>query len=282
MSALASLRERRDPAFDPTLTAFVRFAERRFGLAAGRWNALAARKRLNDLMARGAERGETASDFVARLEQSTEDSPLALAAAEVLPNGETSFFRDLDQLEAVARVDVPAIAERVGRDRPVRILSAGCSTGEEVYSLAMLLFDASFVRWGAPVEIVGVDLRAEAVEQARSGVYPISDLRRVSHAPVGWERRFFRAMPGAELTRARPFLRQLCSFAVGDLLRPATLARLGRFDVVLCRNVLIHFEPGAAQTALQSLRGLLAPMGRLVLSHAEAALNRPFFGEAIG
>jgi chemotaxis methyl-accepting protein methylase len=177
--------------------------------------------------------------------------------------GETRFFRDGTQLEALAREILP----RVGAGR-FRALSAGCATGEEAYTLAMLCEEARLAasssaeaRW----DVVGVDALPASVSIARGARYPAAAL-----AAIPARLRRFVEDRGGELAIA-PAIAARCSFAVGDLM---TASLGGPYDLVLCRNVLIYLADDAVQRVLRRLTASLARRGVLVVARAEAQLAR--------
>lgn len=260
------------PANDAALLAMLAGeAERRLGLAANRWPPLALRRRLDELMRAAAHAAESPEAFLRRLAGSPEHAPIALAAADALPNGETYFFRDLEQLEATVLRAVPAVAGVASS--PVRLLSAGCATGEEVYSLAMLLQNTFGLLVDRRFQLYGLDVSPRSVEVARAGRYRAQDFRRAEAKEEAWRRHFRR---DGDLLEAREPLKACCSFVRANLLQPWTLPAPAAFDVVLCRNVLIHVAPAALAPMLDAVVQLVRPGGVVVLGRTEAgALTHP-------
>lgn len=173
------------------------------------------------------------------------------ALIRILTSSHTLFFRDLPQLESI----VDTIAARTAvTGRPVKVWSAGCSTGEEPYSVAALCRDRQ-----VPVRITATDVSGPSLELARGGWYPRLTAKRAPTALV--ERHLELDDEGA---RIRPELAALVDFARHDLVRDAALPPAGGgFDVILCRNVLIYYRPDIARLVLESLAGALAPGGTL-------------------
>jgi chemotaxis protein methyltransferase CheR len=171
---------------------------------------------------------------------------------------ETYFYRHPEQLAALARV----LAARPG-DRALSAWSAGCATGEEAYTVAMVLSDL-----GRPPgldQVLGTDVSARAIEVARQGVYGEWSLRQLSPALRG---RHFDAGPGA--VRIKEPLRRPVRFERHNLLgHPPPGAP---FDVVLCRNVLLYFRPEAARALLVRLHAALRPGGLLLVGPVEEPL----------
>lgn len=258
------------PVSPEVLQAFAKEIEARFGFCRTRWRADSLRRRLSTAMELAGAVGEDPSRFVERLRASAEGSSLLLAVAEALPNHETSFFRDVDQLELVIDRLLPEVVARSPRGGPLRVLSVGCSSGEEVFSLGMLLFEKLEVLWGRRVELWGADLSPWAIARAREATFPASAIHRAGNGPRGWAERFFRRDGGRLI--ARELLRCLCRFEQANLAAPSTLEPLGHFDVVLCRNVLIYFSRPALERAFAALLSRVGPHGAVVLGRPEAGL----------
>ncbi len=185
-------------------------------------------------------------------------------ALELITSGETYFFRHEQQLDLLATVILPALAARNARSRRLSIWSAGCSTGEEVYTLAMLAQETGLFR-GWNLCVMGGDLCRGRIAVARAGVYQQSAFRTTSA-----QRRatFFRKAGDGEQVEAE--IRKLCRFRPMNLLDEAALAWIGRVDLALCRNVLLYLEPSARQKVVANLHSRLMPGGYLLLGHAEA------------
>lgn len=192
------------------------------------------------------------------------------AIASRLRVGETRFYRDGAQLEAVA----DAVLRRALDAGGCRVLSAGCSTGEEVWTLALML-DALAGGRSVAWEVLGVDVDPVSIEQARAFRYSPATI--VSLPPR--LRRRVRVRDGAP--EIDPAIVARCRFEVRDLLARVPL---GPFDAVFCRNVLVYLEEDVARGLLGRLVSLLAPGGALVVARAEVAIARRagLAGEEIG
>lgn len=169
---------------------------------------------------------------------------------------ETSFWRHPEQLTAVGRL-------AAARDEPLSIWSAGCSTGEEPYSVAIALLEAGC--GGRGDRIVATDVSGRALQAARRASYGAHALRRLPPELTG---RWFRGVEGRRLHRD---VRAMVSFRRHNLVADP-LPEGAPFDVVLCRNVVIYFEPSAAAAVLYRLAGALRPGGVLVLGPVELPL----------
>lgn len=205
-----------------------------------------------------ARSGLPVATYLARLDTSAAD--IAQLAGE-LTVGETYFFRGTDQLRAVAAVAF----DRAHRpaEGPVRILSAGCATGEEPYTIAIAARERGL--GAADVTIAAIDLNPAALERARHGRYTTWALRETAPAI---QRRWF-TRDGASFV-LDPEVRAMVRFATANLVDgdPAVW-NAGPWDVVLCRNVLMYFTPEAARAVVARIATTLTPGGHLFLGHAE-------------
>ncbi len=175
----------------------------------------------------------------------------------------TEFFRDPAAFDALARQVVPRILERHANGTPIRIWVPGCSTGEEVYSIAICLLEALGGHGErVPIQIFGTDLSAEMIERARSGAYPEAAVRGLG--PDRLDRFFTRTEGGYCIGKP---IRNLCVFVRHDLTRDPPFARL---DLISCRNVLIYFSAALQRRVVPLFHYCLNPGGFLLLGHAEA------------
>jgi chemotaxis protein methyltransferase CheR len=189
---------------------------------------------------------------------------------------ETRFFREPRQFDFLEREVLPAwsAAALAGqRPRRIRVWSAGCSTGEEPYSLAMSLLAHCPPSLGFEIEIVATDLSTRVLDRARAAVWPVEDAREI---PSAYLKRFMlrgvRAREGS--MKAGPEIRSVVRFQQLNLNHDhCPLA--GPFDLVFCRNVLIYFEPAGKEKVLGRLRDRLAPEGYLFLGHSESLNQAP-------
>jgi chemotaxis protein methyltransferase CheR len=186
--------------------------------------------------------------------------------AEVVTNNETYFFRERQQLETLLG-EAPGLACRAGA---LRILSAGCSSGEEPYSVGILARLHAERLAGLRVEIDAVDIDPRCIALAQRAEYGRAALRALSPGEI--ERHFLAA--GPELWSLKPAYRHGIRFAWGNLLDPATLPRpAAGYDAVLCRNVLIYFAESALRRAVSHFAALLRPGGLLFLGAAESIIG---------
>jgi chemotaxis protein methyltransferase CheR len=181
----------------------------------------------------------------------------------LVTNNETYFFREPDQLELMAEELVPELDLAAGQ--PLRLLSAGCSSGEEVYSAAIALDEAGNHR---PVAIDGCDLNPRRIHQARTALYAAGALRATDPARAA---RYFVEQDGRY--QLRPRHRRGVRFFEQNLIEPGPFPGPASYEIVLCRNVLIYFSARARQRALDQLVRWLVPGGYLLLGHAESLLE---------
>jgi chemotaxis protein methyltransferase CheR len=184
-----------------------------------------------------------------------------------LTNNETYFYRELPQLKVFADHVLPQIKERKARagERTLRVLSAGCSTGEEAYTLAMIVFDSGHFFWNWDVEVTGLDVDQAALDKARKGVYQHNSFRGL--APELKTRHFTTVGTSAQVKEP---IRRLVTFRRGNLVEPASFEGLAPLDAIFCRNVLIYFSDAMILRAVRIFRNILAPGGYLCLGHAES------------
>jgi len=198
--------------------------------------------------------------YIKELETSSEER---LQLFKSLFIGVTSFFRDAEAFTLLDEKILPEIlADRAG-DEPVRVWVAGCSTGEEAYSIAMLLdehLEASGSRCG--FKIFATDIDYGAVEAARKGVYPLRAMKSVSQERL---KRHFRCT--SKECAVLPRLRERIVFVHHNLLQEPPFLHM---DLVLCRNLLIYLTPSLQDKALSLLTAALNPGGYLFLGSAES------------
>ena len=182
---------------------------------------------------------------------------------------ETHFFREPRQFEFLERTLIPGwLAEGVagGRPRRIRAWSAGCSSGEEPYSVAMSLLAQLPDDW--QVEVLATDLSTRILGRARDAVWPIAKAEEI---PSDYRRRFMLRGRGEQAGRMRagPEIRNVVRFQSLNL-HAEHYPVAAPFDLILCRNVLIYFDAPSRERVARRLLSLLAPDGFLFLGHAES------------
>jgi chemotaxis methyl-accepting protein methylase/signal transduction histidine kinase/chemotaxis response regulator CheB len=175
----------------------------------------------------------------------------------------TSFFRDPEVFESLKTRVFPDILKRKSAQDPIRIWVAGCSTGEEVYSLAITLLEClGDSSPGHPIQIFGSDIGDKAIEKARAGLYSDSAMRDVTDER---RRQYFAKVDSGY--RINKMVRDLCIFVRHDLARDPPFSKL---DLVSCRNVLIYFGQALQKRILPTFHYSLNPSGFLLLGHTES------------
>lgn len=193
---------------------------------------------------------------------------LATRVVEALLNNETYFFRDHAYFDTLANVLLPELARKRADSRKLTIWSAGCSTGQEVLSLAMI-FAEQPGRWQDwTIDIVGTDISGKAIEQAKSGTYSQFEIQR--GISVAQMLNFFDETKGGWQVCDK--VRAMTRFGQQNLLDypPAP----SNFDLVLCRNVLLYFAPDVRQAAFERLASAVNDDGYLMLGSGETVVGQ--------
>jgi len=192
-------------------------------------------------------------------------------ACELLTTHETYFFREDYQLRAFGNELLPMIADRARARRRLHVWSAGCSTGEEAYTIAMLVLESGLFD-GWEVRVYGSDLSKRCIAAARRGIYgPASFRTTTPEAKAKW----FIPSPdaGEGYFGVAPQVRALCHFGQMNLLDEERTHLVGRCDVIFCRNVVIYFDAPARRHVIDMFYERLVPGGVLLMGHAESLLN---------
>jgi chemotaxis protein methyltransferase CheR len=202
--------------------------------------------------------------LVARLRKG--DPLLSDAVVDALTTNETSWFRDSHPFDAFTEHLLPDVA-KTSTSKQLTIWSAACSSGQEAYSLAMLLLDWLPAHPGYSAKIVGTDISAKMVERARAARFSQLEVNRGLKAP--YLVKYFDQV-GRDWV-LRESLREMCRFERGNLAQHP--AGVPTCDIVFLRNVLIYFDMETKRTVLGHVRKVLRPGGYLVLGGAESTLN---------
>jgi chemotaxis protein methyltransferase CheR len=175
--------------------------------------------------------------------------------------------RENHHFQAMAAYMIPEALKRNDVSRRLRIWSAGCSTGEEAYCLAMVLHEClpPGQRWDA--KILATDIDSDVIEFARAGIYPMDRLESVSQERL---RRYFRRGVGPQAGNAlvAPEIKRLVTFNPLNLLKPWPMR--GPFDIIFCRNVMIYFDQLTRETLVSRFGSMLVTDGYLCLGHSES------------
>jgi chemotaxis protein methyltransferase CheR len=181
---------------------------------------------------------------------------------DAVSTNETYFYREMNHFNALKETILPELFRYKKR---LRIWSAGCSTGEEPYTLRIMIEEGKGVLWDGEVEIMATDISREVIEKARQGVYRERSVRFV---PPEILERYFVPAEG-ESYRVAKKLRDRIEFGVHNLLNDEPPAKL--FDVIFCRNVMIYFDkPTQKRLTDNHFAGVLDPKGYLCIGHSES------------
>ncbi len=205
-------------------------------------------------------------DLVAALGSRPEEE-MVRDIVEAMTTNESSFFRDIKPFEQFHDFVLPQILKARAGTRTMRIWSAACASGQEPYTIAMILNEAKDALAGWQVEIVATDLSTEILEKAQAGLYSQFEVQR--GLPIQLLVKYFRQE--GERWRIDPAIRNMVRFRCLNLLDDFT--PLGQFDVIFCRNVLIYFDQPTKTVVLDRLAQLLPTDGFLFLGGAETIIG---------
>jgi chemotaxis protein methyltransferase CheR len=195
----------------------------------------------------------------------TRESAVGRQVVEAMTTNETYFFRDPAHYEAIRTTLLPRLRQDRADVKRLRFWSSASSTGQEAYSLAMLLLQENFGDWN--VQILGTDFSTNVLERARSGKFQQIEVNRGLPTPL-LLKHFTRSGVDWQLSDA---IRRMVQFETIDLRK--SMRAMGPFDLVFCRNVMIYFDAATKRGILQQLHGTLFRGGWLLLGGAETALG---------
>ena len=195
------------------------------------------------------------------------DTAIERAVVEAMTTNETFFFRDRLPFDLFRDVVLPEALARNAVRRRLRIWCAAASTGQEPYSIAMLLQEAGAKLAGWQVDIVATDISSEVIDKAKLGLYSQFEVQR--GLPVQWLLKYFTQI--GEQWQIAASLRSMVEFRQFNLLHG--YEGLGTFDVIFCRNVLIYFDAPTKSEILARFGNSLVPGGALLLGAAETVIG---------
>ncbi len=205
--------------------------------------------------------------FISAMRHNRPACPLHAKAVDALTTNETYFFRDFHPFEALRQTILPEIIERRTAARQLTIWCAACSTGQEPFSIAMMLREHFPQLAGWRIEIVGTDLSPRVLQQAEAGRYNQIEVNR--GLPASYLVKYFTQENGAWFIK--PEIRKMVSFRPMNLIEPWPI--LPACDLIFIRNVMIYFDVESKRTILKKLRNCLRPQGSLFLGSSETTLN---------
>ncbi len=208
----------------------------------------------------------TLAELVGKLKE-PQAAKLACDVVDAMTTNETFFFRDKIPFEHFRATIVPALIEARARDKRIRIWCTACATGQEPYSLAMILHEMGAQLAGHKVQIVATDLCAGVIDKAKDGIYTQFEVQR--GLPIGLLIKYFNQV--GERWQIAPELRGMVQFRTLNLLNDFT--PLGSFDLVFCRNVLIYFDQPTKVKVLERIARQMPADGYLALGAAETVVG---------
>jgi chemotaxis protein methyltransferase CheR len=210
------------------------------------------------------ERGLASLYELCEVLRSSQSSPLHAQVVEAMTTNETYFFREPAHYDALRLTILPQLMELRSRTRKITFWSAAASTGQEAYSLAMMLLEMGLAGWS--IDILGTDLSSRVLKQAESGRYSQLEVNR--GLPAALLLKYFRRV-GLEW-ELKEEVRRMVRFRPFDL--RSDMRSLGPFDAVFCRNVLIYFDLPTKKRILEEIHGSLFRGGYLLVGTTEAGL----------
>ena len=177
----------------------------------------------------------------------------------------TKFFREPNHFKYLKSTTLPGLLKQsIGVERPLRIWSAGCSTGEEPYTLAMVLSEFGELKKSFKFSICASDISASVIDKGRAGIYTEED---VAELPLWQKKKYLLKSRNSERVRMVPQLRDLITFQMHNLLKKPPWSK--GFDIIFCRNVMIYFEPAVKEKVIKHFYSALNPGGYLFIGHSE-------------
>jgi chemotaxis protein methyltransferase CheR len=214
------------------------------------------------------ERGISTLDELITILVMGKEPSLSQQVVEALLNNETYFFRDRAPFDVLQRHALPELAKTRAKSKRLRIWSAGCSTGQEAYSLSML-FAEEPEKWGGwTIDILGTDVSTSCIDRSRSGVYSQFEVQR----GLGISQMIKWFEECADGWRAVEDLRRPVRFQVHNLLEQPP--HPGGFDIILCRNVLLYLSPDKKALGFERLAASMAEDGWLMLGAGETVIGQ--------
>jgi chemotaxis protein methyltransferase CheR len=187
---------------------------------------------------------------------------------DVITIKETYFFREVDQIKTLVNELLPELRKQKGGE-PIKIWSAGCATGEEPYTIAMLCLEKGYHLGPSRVEIFANDISQEAIQKAKKGIYKQTSFRATDQSYLA--RFFIPFEEGAFMIRDE--VKEVLNFFCINLQDKNRLTFLPMFDVIFCRNVIIYFDDDSKRKVIESFHKKLHAHAYLFLGHSESLIN---------
>lgn len=211
--------------------------------------------------------GLTSIEQIVSTLKARRDEKLVNSITDAMTTNESLFFRDRTPFDQFKTVVLPSLLESRAAKKSIRIWSAACSSGQEPYSLSMVLDELASKLAGWRVEIVATDISTEMVARARSGIYSQFEVQR--GLPVQLLVKYFQQ--DGDRWQLSEKIRRMVTFREFNLLQDPR--PLGNFDIVFCRNVLIYFDQDTKRKVLEGISRQIAPDGYLYLGGAETVIS---------
>lgn len=238
----------------------IKYMNERYGIDLSKKRVI-AECRLSQEM---EKRGITSLKQYMEMMEADRSGRMRAALLNRLTTNYTYFMREPKHFEFLEQTILPQLRPETAKV-PFRVWSAGCSSGEECYTLAMLLQNyADGGGWIPSFEILGTDVSESVIGKAKEGRYPLSELDAI---PPFWQRKYCRKEKEKGDFIIVPQLREKVRFQMMNLLRPN--AGIARFDLILCRNVMIYFDDASRKKLIENLYRALKPGGYLFVGHTE-------------
>lgn len=200
--------------------------------------------------------------------RTTNDKTIENEIVQAMTVNESMFFRDTKPFEQIRKTVLPMILQANATKKHIRIWSAACSSGQEPYSLAICLLEDAAKYPGVTFEIVATDLSLKILEKAKSGQYTQFEVQR--GLPIQMLIKYFTQKEG-NMWEVQPKLKSMVRFEPHNLMQDGM--RFGKFDIILCRNVLIYFDEATKSGVLNRMASQMNPPGVLFLGSAETVLG---------
>jgi chemotaxis protein methyltransferase CheR len=242
----------------------ARFLHERSGIFLSKDKAYLVESRLMPLVR--ARKLNALSDLIGRLRFGS-DAILAEEVVDAMTTNETFFFRDKLPFDRFTDIMLPEMLKARASERRLRIWCAASSTGQEPYSLAMLLQERAAQLAGWKVDIIATDLSPTVIDRAKAGIYSQFEVQR--GLPIQLLLKHF--TQNGDKWVLSPALKSMVQFRTLNLLRD--FSSLGRFDIVFCRNVLIYFDDRTRSDIMERMARMMAPDGFLTLGAAETVIG---------
>lgn len=244
---------------DADLYRLTQFIQRDYGIDLTRKRQLIASRLSTSVQALGYG---SFTPFIDHLLQEKHQDDLELVLNKLTTNY-TFFHREKEHFSFFKDTILPELVARHQKDKVLSIWSAGCSSGEEPYTISMYLLD--YLGSQAPLwdtRVLATDISQRALASARAGVYELPD-----NLPLGWRQKYFVPEPGGESFRVAPKIQRNVIFQTFNLMDPIRFKL--KFDVIFCRNVMIYFDQSTKDALVQRFFGASSRGGYLLIGHSE-------------